>query len=174
MSNTELPEPLATVARLRAENVPEPDIAAHLGITKLRLWRVVTSWNRRHPANIMPRPASRPKVTRIEQTAIMATAGKTVAEIAEALNCSRQRVLDLQSDARRQNLLPKLRRNSTATYAALQAKGAAPRKGNVADILAALSQDHVRGLLARSTARDASLAQVIARVLTEALDARKE
>lgn len=174
MTDTQLPEPLATIARMRADSTPEPDIAAHLGITKLRLWRVVTNWNRRHPARAVPRPASRPKVTRIEQTAQMTKAGKTAAEIADVLACSVRRVLDIQSDARSRGLLPRARRSPTATYAALQAKGAAPKKGHVADILAMLSQEQVRLLLARTTVHDTSLAHTIARVLTEVLDARKE
>lgn len=174
MTTKEMPEPLATVAKLRAEGRPEAEIAAALGVSKHRLWGMVSNWNAAHPEQPVPRPLSRPKIPRVEQAASLALAGQTPAEIAQALGCTRHRAVRLLYTARGQGLIPGTQPSTRTLYTRLRAKGAAPRIGNVMDIVAALSHDQMRQMLAAIARTDTTLAQTLARLVAEALDARKE
>lgn len=174
---TKYPDEIALVARLRDEGVPEKDIAARLGVTRKTMWGRVSTWNRRHPTNPLPRPRSRPRVPKHVQVAEMYASGISQEEIARRLGIAVNTVEGHLSHARRRGLRTRpLRPRDTDPgeyYTYLRRKGAAPPRGDVSRALAELTIAQIDTLLREMKPSDDTLAHLLARILKEHLDAKQ-
>jgi hypothetical protein len=171
MPNHTYPEPLATIARMRKEARSERAIAAHLGLTRRKMWDEVTRWNVANPDAPLPRPFSRPATPKYRRAAEMYGAGKSLDEIAAALRVTPERAKGLVQTARTHRLLPLLSpvRDGEHRYLILRKKGGVPRGGTLSELLRHLTPDDV-DMLADLLPRNAeSLAPTLAHLIREKL-----
>jgi hypothetical protein len=174
----DLPEPLKTIAALRAEVTPEPEIARQIGKTRRRMWGIVAKWNRENPDNKLPRPHVRPETPFYVQVAERAKRGDSVDQIAADLELPRQRVQWHLAQARKSGRMPsappRVSRGGAYAYHLLRNAGGAPALGYVSAIVDTLTYDEILALLNTMRRDETTLAQTIARHIKEMLVAARD
>ena len=172
-----IPTHIQTIIDMRAAGEPETVIAKALGMTRKVMWNRVARWNTANPEHAVPRPQSRPVHTKFMQVTELVRAGKTPAEVAAALGWHVKTARVTISHARKVGALPRLRAakafTGRDTYRQIVDKGGAPPMGTVGNVLTALTPAEVNSLLGCMARTDATLADTLARIVKEHLDAIK-
>ena len=165
----------ARISDMRREGRTERDIADALGITRQRLWRVVTDWNRRHPDTPIPPAYAAGNRQRTERAAEIVKKGGDADDVAAEFDVTRQRAQQMMYRARARGLLPRVKtRRDCGGHAAWQhyyGKGAAPPAGVMGTVLNALTTDQIERLLAMLRPGDNTCADLVARILKEHMNA---
>lgn len=168
------PDDIARIVELRAQGVLEREIAARLGIKKKTLWSRVARWNKANPDRRLPRPKRRPELRFYEQAAQMLKDGMTTRQIADHFGRPITTVAGWVDRARKHGVAPpkttRLDEGGATAHRFLRQKGAAPPLGSMSDTLALLDKDEILRLV-DSARRDETVADVIARIVKEHLDA---
>jgi transposase-like protein len=169
----ERPEPFETIARMRAEGVPEPEIAAAVGMERQPMWDAIKHFNARNPDKRIQRPKSRPATFRYITMAKEYLEGASFDEIARRYGVTRNTVTTSLHTARKHGLLPPAgapARDATHSYTRANKKGAAPPLGHVGTVLALLDLEDLTPLLRRHRRDEPTLAHTIGRIVKEHLD----
>ncbi len=174
----EYPDDIAFIARLRGEGVPEKVIAERMGVCPKTLWSRVSTWNKRNPDSPLPRPASRPETPFYIQAAkLRLEQGLTDRQIAARMGKSLLTVHVYLTKARAEGVLPPREGNrlkgGMATWSHYRAKGATIPLGTVGTIVDHLDAEHVEALLRRIERNDPTIADTLARIVKEHLDAEQ-
>ena len=173
------PDNIATIRRMRGEGHKETDIAAALGCSKKYLWDTVRNWNHDNPQNRLPRPKTRPEVPFYVQAAnLRKEQGLTSPQIAKVMGRSLTTIHVWLTKAAKEGLIPAWRhsrrdRGGADTWDYYQSRGATPPVGHVRDTLALLSREQIETLLRRLTRDDKTLADLLARMLKDYMDAEE-
>jgi DNA-binding CsgD family transcriptional regulator len=173
-----LPEPLAEIARLRREGVPDREIAARLQMSLKPMWNRIARWNAENPHARIDRPKRLIETDALNtKIAVLARENLRASQIATHLGISPKRVRCLLMYARKTDKLPPYRHVHATGFdlwRPLWRKGAAPDMGYISEILRALTPDDTRRLLERHDRTGAqTLAGTLAVLVKEVLnDAR--
>lgn len=164
----------AEVSRLRAEQVPEKEIARRLGITPKTLWSRTSAWNKKHPDQKILRAPSRPATPLYRQIAADVLAGVPEADLCAKYGMTRKQVQRKVYAARREGVLPppdKTASDAFVSYLRYYHKGAAPPLGTVSGLLRQLRPETL-GMLLSGCAGAATVADAIAYKLENDNDTR--
>jgi hypothetical protein len=167
-----MPEPFATIARLRKERMSERKIAAHLGISP----DVLRERVKKCPHPLPPTDAALRAEERASAMRLL-TRGAHPRDVARITGLRLDRVQALYTRARERGTAPPLRappRDAHAAWRRQRQSGAAPPLGTLADILRRLTTQQYDALLMHHIRSDKTLADTLARMLAEALDDRPE
>jgi len=171
------PDDIAYVARRRQEGAKELRIAEELGLEPDKLRIRIQKWERANPTAMLPAPVLRPKTPYyVQAAALRREEGLTDRQIAARMGKSLTTVHIYLTKARAAGLLPPRghrERGGRLTWAHYRNKGAAARLGSITRILDDLTAEQVEYLLQNLTQDDATLADLLARIVKEHLDAQQ-
>lgn len=169
----EMPEPLATIARMRREGRLDDEIAAVIGKSARILKDRVTRWNTRYPEHRIPPAADSTYGTKKPKIIALSKAGLTAEHIAAQMGVTKASVARVISGARAEGLLPRVQRvytNGCEMWAAHNRKGAAQPMGTMQSILQDLTVEQLNALLDLSHPKERTISATIARILKGHLD----
>lgn len=170
-----LPEPYATIASLRRENRMEREIAVALNICTDELARTCRIWQRTHPDQPLPLPTRRRRAAQAAQIRALCEEGLDRDAIAREMGLPEPRFKHLWwfsgCRATQQRQADKTGRR---LYTNLRYKGAVPPLGTIGTILDSLTPAETTRLLARIGRADDTLAETLAILLKEYLDAPEQ
>jgi hypothetical protein len=174
MTTDALPEPLATIARMRLDGRPEPEIAARLGMPRQKVWERIARWNAQHPHLRIPQPYDRTKATKTATVLALHREGLSNAAIAERIGASKGSVSRIVSMARaRGAAAPReiVDADGQARWQRYARKGIVRQQGTLGDVLRALTPQHVDMLLDMKQPHERTLSATLGRVIKEHLNA---
>jgi predicted DNA-binding transcriptional regulator AlpA len=177
-----LPEPYATIARLRAEQHPEQDIADAVGMTRKMMWMRISRWNQRFPKNTVPKPFKYANRKTLTQSVVdLHASGVSFVEMPLRLGASKSSVYRAVHRARKSGRLPPLPRaedtddNGWQTWARYERKSLDLRRGALRDILKGLTPREVNALLDRAPRHgEIVLTDLILPIIKEHLNANPD
>lgn len=174
---TNYPADITHIARRRQEGALEHQIAAELGLDTRALRRRIRNWKRRNPARPLPRATLRPEVPFYVQAANLRKSEKlTDKQIAKRMGKALTTVHVYLTKARAKGLLPsrgQREQGGRKTWEHYKNKGAAVPLGTMSRVLDDLSMEQVEQLLRCLTREDKTLADLLARILKEYLNAQQ-
>lgn len=153
----ELPEPYATIARMREEQRPEQDIADAVGMTRKTMWMRISRWNQRFPQNTVPKPFKYANRKTLTQSVIdLHARGVAFVEMPLRLGASKSSVYRAVHRARKSGRLPprptaeEMDKDGWQTWERYERKSLDLRRGALRDILKGLTPQEVNALLDRA------------------------
>lgn len=171
-----LPEPFATISRMRLEGINEKIIAETVGLGRDAMWDKIAKWNRKHPELRVPKPENRRGITKTAKVLELYRQGLSNREIAVKLKMDRNNVSKHLCEARANGQIgPRTVTylNGQEAWQQYMRKGAAPKLGNMSEVLRTMSTAELDALLRRQGKNDKTMAAIIARTLKEVFnDAR--
>lgn len=155
MPTDNLPEPYATIARLRALKTPESEIAAAVNLTPKIMWARISRWNYKHPDRRVPKPHTFRGESITQRVIDLSREGVAPLEICARTGIPKTSVYRALHRARANGRLPRPSESDEGktalhTWTRLEVGTPTIRKGRMSDILRQLEPAHVDRLLARA------------------------
>lgn len=168
-----MPEPLATISRMRLAGAPEDEVAKAVGLARKMVWERVARWNTRNPDRRVPQPHDRTLQTKKARVLTLYADGMSVNDIAAQIGGTNTSVSKILSEARAAGEASARRPEWQTGYEAWHyysrkgASGSATALGNIGDVLRGMTAEDLEFLLDRRDPKDRSMADMITRIVKE-------